>query len=1342
MARTIVLTMLMLSVALCLNAAVAVAGSYTDLSPEALYKAKDLAWQGAKPVATGNAFLSQSVGQEHGFKGESDTRATLAAVADRARIYVSRPGLISGDDCMRLANEVGQKICVQATSHFGLRTNKDEPVIVLVTPGDGQLSIEFSAPDLYRRNDYSRSNECCLIRVSMPEGAGLDELYYPLAHAYALSVLWREDPDEHTWLLEGLSQYSAYTCGYDHPQAAEDFLGEPTWSLTDWTTKPSVKQLGASYLFIHYLVDRYGGNKPDKFLQSLAQNRENGELSIDEVLRSAGTKDRFVQAFRDWVVTNAVNDPVFAEGRYSYKHFKGRARMTDLSAGLWERDMRAEKLPRNAAAYFQAEVASHWSPDFPTIHDQVTVLFEKPGRLIWAINDWKLPPREYWPQGSRQTTYQGRPVVATPLDAAEIDGLFTTLIGPFKHVTPVHSVNFLAKFDDKTSTRDFVVPISHDQNLSLPSLKVQFDGENGIFGSGTRRFNLHMWQEAGTEGDARRLQLDKHNDYEGLLPEFAVYYKRVVLMPTNVSGPDHGEPLEYSVRLGLEAGEANFERKVWLIAKLSETMKTLYDEIVQGIASAHEKREYLVVTRQLDTLNASVLHELTDDLDKGIFQNFAILENTARSLPVARAKAFEYVVGEVLPIVKAKIDHITNTGQVPDVRLDQLLFRYNHLRAWITDEAPGDGDGGEPVPGSAEELLLATGEIVSYLQSLPIDKTILNDILEKILGNFLITADDEIEKLLKAFGINISIDFTNLGLDHILGLIKLKSYKQLVHASLLESWSAGMNEEEFKSLQRLYLAEAMTQTGFKSAMAMADDASEGLYDLIDLIIGARKASETILGGLAHVPVLGHMAKWIKIKITQRLIWALNNGVQFVCSRLKEPWRSRVASVANAITTAYIKWKDIEIEEGLGGINAALFAKIGCKVVGKFLLIMPPKIGYVALTEGHTDEAGTMALNNDFYGTYDEAMLKVLDDGSLDTEEAVLERVVNTTSRKMALSKNERLIANVAGAIGQIAKYMHMVDPTSITRIVSLVSTVFAGGLQLHSIFNSVHYFYKIPFEVERGVALSFNPGADARGKVVGDREDPTALAPFVPMQRALSGRAAQSLAASSQAALKTLDDMAKLASKGKINELKTRLETYEDASWGLRKTIKAVQMADFGPARDENEVDFPTESLIKHDMQAAAICSRIVECAFDKNDKAKRKSLVQTIEGAGTQVQAVQERVEYALRRNRVRNEPRLDVISHGAVERKDGDFIVTATIMSVGGQNCPKLDAQLIVPTCFEVVKVQGAKHAGLNPGEECEVVWTVRPKGTAKREVNFQIQVESGNGCQASQIIFVVDR
>ena len=130
------------------------------------------------------------------------------------------------------------------------------------------------------------------------------------AHEYQHLLMHHEDPDEATWLDEGLADWARSLTGYadpdrpatevGHDKHTQCFLGNlpgspggPQNSLTLWGDSPDINcDYGAAYSFMEHLHDRHGR----KLMTALHRGDANGLAGLDEAL--GPRKGR--RALRDW----------------------------------------------------------------------------------------------------------------------------------------------------------------------------------------------------------------------------------------------------------------------------------------------------------------------------------------------------------------------------------------------------------------------------------------------------------------------------------------------------------------------------------------------------------------------------------------------------------------------------------------------------------------------------------------------------------------------------------------------------------------------------------------------------------------------------------------------------------------------------------------------------------------------------------------------------------------------------------------------------------------------------------------------------------------------------------
>lgn len=149
------------------------------------------------------------------------------------------------------------------------------------------------------------SNEADILYIDTKKrAANADTIQPVIAHELLHLIHWKHSPKEETWIDEGCADYAAFQCGYDLYQHVDAFQKTPNISLTDWAQMNQTNLLahyGASFLFVLYLHDHYGGPQT---VASLVKNPLDGFLGIARTLQTHGIDRTFSDIFADWKVTN------------------------------------------------------------------------------------------------------------------------------------------------------------------------------------------------------------------------------------------------------------------------------------------------------------------------------------------------------------------------------------------------------------------------------------------------------------------------------------------------------------------------------------------------------------------------------------------------------------------------------------------------------------------------------------------------------------------------------------------------------------------------------------------------------------------------------------------------------------------------------------------------------------------------------------------------------------------------------------------------------------------------------------------------------------------------------
>jgi hypothetical protein len=245
--------------------------------------------------------------------GDRLRTCTLAASSDRLDVYLDTEArAAAGQRLAALAKVFADPIMPRDEAVFGALPGNARVTLVISPAVDdfGKLKGHegyFWARDLQDGQAHGAHRPVVFVSddyVSYPEVV----VNGVLAHEYQhLLNFARKGLSEESWLDEGMAVYAQQVAGYgltggDRFIALDvaDFERDPGKAgLLEWSAAHSTVSFGQSYLFVHFLVDRYG----EGVLRKLVDNRQVGVANVETV-----TGARFVDLFRDWVLANYRND--------------------------------------------------------------------------------------------------------------------------------------------------------------------------------------------------------------------------------------------------------------------------------------------------------------------------------------------------------------------------------------------------------------------------------------------------------------------------------------------------------------------------------------------------------------------------------------------------------------------------------------------------------------------------------------------------------------------------------------------------------------------------------------------------------------------------------------------------------------------------------------------------------------------------------------------------------------------------------------------------------------------------------------------------------------------------
>ena len=132
-----------------------------------------------------------------------------------------------------------------------------------------------------------------------------------LAHEFQHLIHWGRDPDEETWIDEGLSGYAEELVGFPEadPSMVPSFLADPSRSLTSWALESA--NYGKTYLFASFLAERYGAG----LVRQIVAEPRNGIWGIDDAFKSQNWVENYAGAWRLWIAANYAGGYEALRGR-------------------------------------------------------------------------------------------------------------------------------------------------------------------------------------------------------------------------------------------------------------------------------------------------------------------------------------------------------------------------------------------------------------------------------------------------------------------------------------------------------------------------------------------------------------------------------------------------------------------------------------------------------------------------------------------------------------------------------------------------------------------------------------------------------------------------------------------------------------------------------------------------------------------------------------------------------------------------------------------------------------------------------------------------------------------
>ena len=254
--------------------------------------------------------------------------ASCQAVSDKAYIFVEEGKTVSFERIESLLNAF-DRIYDAITDQFGPSPDSidnDPRIYLLLLDIIADIQVDgasvmgyFNPINQYRNVEIPnwigyRSNEIEMLYIEHTSLSRIPDVSESItAHEFTHLVQWGLDPEESTWIDEGIAVYAESVLGYDTIGRVSAFEDNPETSLLNWSGL--MADYGAAYLFFAYISERFGGANS---ITTIMKNEARGILGIEQALASKGTPISFRSLFSDWCVANYLDKPEAGDGTYGY----------------------------------------------------------------------------------------------------------------------------------------------------------------------------------------------------------------------------------------------------------------------------------------------------------------------------------------------------------------------------------------------------------------------------------------------------------------------------------------------------------------------------------------------------------------------------------------------------------------------------------------------------------------------------------------------------------------------------------------------------------------------------------------------------------------------------------------------------------------------------------------------------------------------------------------------------------------------------------------------------------------------------------------------------------------
>ncbi|MDD2714665.1 MAG: hypothetical protein PHW04_02095 [Candidatus Wallbacteria bacterium] len=288
-------------------------------------------------------------------------------------------------------------------------------------------------------------------------------------------------------------------------------------------------------------------------------------------------------------------------------------------------------------------------------------------------------------------------------------------------------------------------------------------------------------------------------------------------------------------------------------------------------------------------------------------------------------------------------------------------------------------------------------------------------------------------------------------------------------AQLTQLGPQGVQASDLELLRRLTLGENFVEQSYDKSLLLAEDATLSLFRLILLFAHSTDIVSLALDGATNLPLIGPYAETIKFKLIEKITVLFQRVVSYGSQSLPSPYSSIVPIASDLMVKVFFKVMHIDPQGS--PYEAGFMKELAVKTIGKYVLSSLPVIGYVPLTQNNVDLGVNLVNQKEFSLSQKDALAKVWEGDS-----SILGIMNKRVDGVLSTCDRDRQLSGIANAVSDVTAITSAIDPTVISKVLTIAGKVASGGFLVHAIGTSGCGYYKeLPDFTVQAVNKSFFP---------------------------------------------------------------------------------------------------------------------------------------------------------------------------------------------------------------------------------------------------------------------------